>query len=330
MLGGLVPPKQFRLAAATAATQEEGGKLYQDLDGFCRCVEQLRALNHAVTITTLTGAEMQVNRLHWSCWSFAARAWAKPPSFSAFRAPASLCPETALALQGQQHTPHFPSNPPRCMGREQGVDCIDCIGRTDHVDRVDCIDGTTARSPCRSGSSQSPRTGTSTSRRRCSKKRRLRRPPRSTRAGSKTLTPTRASTSTASTCTHACGHHQLPSTSTSIVLRCPSRTSPTCNGFDIILDLFCRVSQLCVIPPPRRAASPTWWPHVWNTHVVLAIRHHDRFPSSDSGPLRRGSFRPGHFRSPTPTHPLVHPQLSISLTPTVVLRSFSKQRELLS
>ena len=102
MLGGLVPPKQFRLAAATAAIQEEGGKLYQDLDGFYRYVEQLRALNHDVTITTLTGVEMQVNRMHWSCWSFAARAWTKPPSFSAFRAPASLCPETALALQVQQ------------------------------------------------------------------------------------------------------------------------------------------------------------------------------------------------------------------------------------
>ena len=36
------------------------------------------------------------------------RALVKPPSFSAFRAPASLCPETALALQVQQYTPYSP------------------------------------------------------------------------------------------------------------------------------------------------------------------------------------------------------------------------------
>ena len=68
-LGGLVPPKQFRPAAATAAPPQEGGKLYQDLDGFYRHVEQLRALDHDVTITTLTGADVQLILAFRSCWS---------------------------------------------------------------------------------------------------------------------------------------------------------------------------------------------------------------------------------------------------------------------
>ena len=48
--------------------------------------------------------------------------------FSVLSAPASLYPETALALQVQQYTPHSPLKPSRCMGLGIKVFCVSCLG----------------------------------------------------------------------------------------------------------------------------------------------------------------------------------------------------------